>query len=43
MKTIHIDRSSFTANEESERSTNCPVHSKRERRRNLQQEEKLKI
>lgn len=39
----YIDRSSFTANEESERSTNCQVHSKREKRRNLQQEEKLKI
>ena len=39
----HIDRSSFPANEESERSTNCQVHLKREKRRNLQQEEKLKI
>ena len=33
----------FTTNDGSERSTNCQVHSKREKRRNLQREEKLKI
>ena len=34
---------SFTANEETERSSNCQFHSKREKRRNSQQEKKLKI